>query len=152
MAHFFIFYYSVLSFLTPPVCLAAYAAASIAGANMMKTAFQAMRLGIAAYLVPFIFAYRPALLLQGGAVDIIEVSVIALICITFLSIGSEGFLFTSLLWWKRITLIIGGVVLMIPGILFTAIGIVIAAPAIIIEVLDRVARKRALKITPTVTA
>jgi len=150
LAHFFIFYYAVLSFLTPPVCLAAYAAASIAGANMMKTAFQAMRLGIAAYLVPFIFAYKPALLLQGSVEDIIEACVTALIGVTFLAIGLEGFLFTPLVWWKRIVLMIGGVVLMIPGILFDAIGIVIVTPVIILELLDRVARKRALKITPTV--
>ncbi|TSA48698.1 MAG: TRAP transporter fused permease subunit [Deltaproteobacteria bacterium] len=151
LAHFFIFYFAVLSFLTPPVCLAAYAAASIAGANMMKTAFQAMRLGIAAYVVPFIFAYKPALLLQGSAMDIGEACVTAVLGVTLLAMGLEGFLFTPLVWWKRIVLMIGGVVLMIPGLLFDAIGIVIVAPVIIIEVRDRLARKRALKITPAVT-
>jgi len=151
LAHFFIFYFAVLSFLTPPVCLAAYAAASIAGANMMKTAFQAMRLGIAAYVVPFIFAYKPALLLQGSAMDIGEACVTAVLGVTILAMGLEGFLFTPLVWWKRIVLMIGGVVLMIPGLLFDAIGIVIVAPVIIIEVRDRLARKRALKITPAVT-
>ena len=149
LAHFFIFYYAVLSFLTPPVCLAAYAAASIAGANMMKTAFQAMRLGIAAYVVPFIFAYKPALLLQGSVVDIGEACLTAVFGVWFLAMGVEGFLFAILSWWKRIVLMIGGVVLMIPGLLFDAIGIVIVAPVIIIEVLGRLARKRALKITPT---
>ncbi|MBI4632790.1 MAG: TRAP transporter permease [Deltaproteobacteria bacterium] len=145
LAHFFIFYYAVLSFLTPPVCLAAYAAASIAGANMMKTASQAMRLGIAAYVVPFIFAYKPALLLQGSVVDIGEASLSALLGVTFLAIGLEGFLFTPLFWWKRIVLMIGGLVLMIPGILFDAIGLGIVSPVIIIEALGRIARKRALK-------
>jgi TRAP transporter 4TM/12TM fusion protein len=152
LAHFFIFYYAVLSFLTPPVCLAAYAAASIAGSNMMKTALQAMRLGIAAYIVPFIFAYKPALLLQGTFFEIGEACASAIVGVTFLAIGIEGFLFTTFVWWKRIVLMIGGVVLMIPGLLFDAIGIGIVTPVIIIEGLDRAVRKRALKTSSTLVA
>lgn len=133
LAHFFVFYYGVLSFLTPPVCLAAYAAASLAGANMLQTALQAMKLGIAAYLVPFIFAYRPALLLIGSPIDIVEACLTAIIGVGFVAIGAEGFLFRALPAWKRIALLIGGIVTMIPGIVFDAIGLCIALPILIFE-------------------
>lgn len=133
LAHFFVFYYGVLSFLTPPVCLAAYAAASIAGASMTKTALQAMKLGIAAYLVPFIFAYRPALLLMGNTFDIVEGCVTALIGVSFIAIGVEGFLFKRLAVWKRTALVVGGVVTMIPGLVFDAVGLCIALPIIFFE-------------------
>jgi len=133
LAHFFVFYYGVLSFLTPPVCLAAYAAASLAQANMVQTAFQSMKLGIAAYLVPFIFAYRPALLLQGSILTIIEACITAAIGVSFLAIGIEGFLFRPLQAWKRAILFIGGIVTMIPGILFDAVGLCLALPILFFE-------------------
>jgi len=133
LAHFFVFYYGVLSFLTPPVCLAAYAAASLAGANMIQTAFQSMRLGIAAYIVPFIFAYKPALLLIGSPVDIIEGCTTALIGISFIAIGIEGFLFRSLQIWKRGIFILGGLILMVPGFVFDAIGLVLVLPVFLME-------------------
>jgi TRAP transporter 4TM/12TM fusion protein len=133
LAHFFVFYYGVLSFLTPPVCLAAYAAASLAGANMIQTAFQSMRLGIAAYIVPFIFAYKPALLLVGSPVNIIEGCITALIGISFIGIGFEGFLLRSLQVWKRGIFILGGLILMVPGLVFDAIGLVLVLPVFLME-------------------
>lgn len=133
IAHLFVFYYGVLSFLTPPVCLAAYAGASIAGANMMQTAMQSMRLGIAAYLVPFIFAYKPALLLQGTVFQIIEGCLFAVIGISFIGIAVEGYLFRPLLMWKRIVLFLGGIVTMIPGLLFDAAGLCIIVPIMLYE-------------------
>lgn len=133
LAHFFVFYYGVLSFLTPPVCLAAYAAASLAGANMIQTAFQSMKLGIAAYIVPFIFAYKPALLLVGSPVNIIEGCITALIGISFIGIGFEGFLLRSLQVWKRGIFILGGLILMVPGLVFDAIGLVLVLPVFLME-------------------
>ncbi|HSB03601.1 MAG TPA: TRAP transporter fused permease subunit [Thermodesulfobacteriota bacterium] len=133
LAHFFVFYYGVLSFLTPPVCLAAYAAASIAGANMTQTAFQAMRLGIAAYLVPFIFAFRPALLLEGSIAAVLEACITAAMGVSFLAIGIEGFLFRPIQIWKRIVLMIGGFLTMIPGIIFDAVGLCMVLPILFLE-------------------
>ena len=123
IAHLFVFYYGVLSFLTPPVCLAAYAAASLAEANMTQTAFQAMRLGIAAYLVPFIFAYKPALLLKGTMIQILEACTFGVIGVMFIAVGVEGFLFRSLRLWKRAVLVAGGIVVMVPGFLFDIVGL-----------------------------
>ncbi len=133
IAHLFVFYYGVLSFLTPPVCLAAYAGASIAGANMMQTALQSMRLGIAAYLAPFIFAYKPALLLQGNPFQIIEGCLFAVIGISFIGVAVEGFLFRQLNLWKRGVLFVGGIVTMIPGLLFDAAGLCIVVPVLLYE-------------------
>lgn len=133
LAHFFVFYYGVLSFLTPPVCLAAYAAASLAGANMIQTAFQSMRLGIAAYIVPFIFAYKPALLLMGTPFEVTEACIAALIGISFIAIGLEGYLFRSLQMWKRGIFILGGLILMVPGLLFDAVGLCLVFPVFLME-------------------
>ena len=146
LAHFFVFYYGVLSFLTPPVCLAAYAAASIAGANMVKTAFQSMKLGIAAYLVPFIFAYRPALILQGTIPDVLEACITAIIGISFIAIGVEGFLFRPLTSYKRLVLGVGGLVTMIPGIVFDVVGLCLAVPIIVIEWKARSRAKQAITV------
>ena len=133
LAHFFVFYYGVLSFLTPPVCLAAYAAASLAGANMIQTAFQSMRLGIAAYIVPFIFAYKPALLLMGTPFEVTEACIAALIGISFIAIGLEGYLFRSLQMWRRGIFILGGLILMVPGLLFDAVGLCLVLPVFLME-------------------
>jgi TRAP transporter 4TM/12TM fusion protein len=69
-AHFFLFYFGLLSMLTPPVAIASYVAAGIAGADMWRTSIAGLKLGAAAYLVPFLFVYNPAILLQGAAADI----------------------------------------------------------------------------------
>jgi TRAP transporter 4TM/12TM fusion protein len=143
LAHLFVFYYGVLSFLTPPVCLAAYAAASIAGSNMAQTGFQAMKLGVAAYLVPFIFAYRPGLILQGSLLQIVEACIVACIAISVIAIGLEGHLFRPLHLWKRIALFIGGILAMFPGIIFVTVAVCITLPIIFLE--WRVRRERNTK-------
>jgi len=137
LAHFFVFYYGVLSFLTPPVCLAAYAAASLAGASMTKTAFQAMRLGIAAYLVPFIFAYKPALLLQGRPLEIFEAGITAIIGVAFIALGIEGYFLRPLGFLKRAALLVGGVITMIPGLLYDTVGILMVVPVLLHELMLR---------------
>jgi len=143
LAHLFVFYYGVLSFLTPPVCLAAYAAASIAGSNMAQTGFQAMKLGVAAYLVPFIFAYRPGLILQGSLLQIVEACIVACIAISLIAIGLEGYLFRPLRWWKRIALFLGGILAMFPGFIFVTVAVCITLPIILFE--RRVRRERNTK-------
>jgi TRAP transporter 4TM/12TM fusion protein len=132
-AHMFVFYFAVMSFLTPPICLAVYAAASLAGADMMKTAFQAIKLGMGAYIVPFLFAYHPSLLLQGNLIEIIHAVLTAMIGISLMAIGVEGFLFRKLNWFKRVFLIFGGLGCLIPGWRSDVIGLVIGIPIILWE-------------------
>lgn len=113
-AHMFVFYYAVLSFLTPPVCIAVYAAASIAGAEPMRTSLQAMRLGIAAYLVPLIVVFNPALLLIGSLGEIVLAAVVSALGITLIAIGLEGYAFRILNWAERMLVGIGGLGLLAP--------------------------------------
>lgn len=114
-AHLFVFYFSVMSFLTPPICLAVYAAAAMADAHVMGTAFQAMKLGIAAYIVPFIFIYHPSLLLQGTVIEVTFSVCTALVGIALIGIGSEGFLFRKQGVLKRILFFLAGLCLLVPG-------------------------------------
>jgi TRAP transporter 4TM/12TM fusion protein len=114
-AHLFVFYFAVMSFVTPPVCMAVYAAASIGKADMFKTGYQAIRLSIAAYIVPFIFVYHPALLLQGSFFEVAQAVVTALIGISFVAIAVEGYLFQPLGWLRRFFLGGAGLLCIIPG-------------------------------------
>jgi len=122
-----------MSFLTPPICLAVYAAASIGKADMLKTGYAAIRLAIAAYIVPFIFAYHPALLLQGDFLEVLEAVVTALIGIGLVAIAVEGYLFRPLNWWKRILLSGGGLLSLIPGWRTDLLGLAIALPIVFWE-------------------
>lgn len=113
-AHFFLFYFGMLSMITPPVCLATYAAASIGRADFMKTGWTGMRLGIVAYVVPFIFAYHPALLLKGSAVGIALAVGTAVIGVILLGIGCAGYMFGPMGWAKRAWSSLAGLLLMPP--------------------------------------
>jgi len=132
-AHLFVFYFAVMSFITPPVCLAVYAAASIGKADMFKTGYQAIRLSIAAYIVPFIFVYHPALLLQGGAIEVAIAVVTAMIGICLVAIAVEGYLFRPLDWFRRILICGGGILSLIPGWKTDLIGLAIALPILFWE-------------------
>ncbi len=92
-AHLFLVYWGSVSYITPPVALAAYAAASIAQADPMKTAFQAVKLGFVSLLVPFFFVYDPALVFHGTAFEILQAMATATLGIIFLSAGFEGYCF-----------------------------------------------------------
>ncbi len=114
-AHLFVLYTGMLSMITPPVCLAAYAAGSIAGANAMRTGYSAMRLGIIAFIIPFLFVLSPALLLMGSLKDIISATVTAIIGCFFLGSGATGYLFQELSLLKRMLIVIAGIGLLIPA-------------------------------------
>ncbi|MEK6665395.1 MAG: TRAP transporter large permease subunit, partial [candidate division NC10 bacterium] len=113
-AHLFLFYFGMLSMITPPVCLATYAAASIGRADFMKTGWAGVRLGIVAYVVPFFFAYHPALLLKGSPTEIILAVVTAAAGVILLGIGCAGFLFRPLGWTKRGVAALAGLCLFPP--------------------------------------
>ena len=91
-AHMFVLYYAILSEITPPVCLSAYAGASIAGANAMQTGWRAFRLGIVAYIIPFIFVFQPALLLTGEFSHVAQALVTSFIGVITLAGGMQGYL------------------------------------------------------------
>jgi len=107
-AHYFVFYFGVVGLITPPVAVTAYAAASIAHSNFMKTGIKAFQLSIAAFLIPYIFVYNPALLLQGTFEEIIRTIIIALISSMFFTIGISGYMLLKKKLFTRVLLSIGG--------------------------------------------
>jgi TRAP transporter 4TM/12TM fusion protein len=126
-AHFFVFYFAVVSAITPPVALASYAAAGISGANPMETSVASFRIGIAAFIVPFMFFYNAALLMQGGTVEIALALATALIGVFFLASGVQGwFIKGRIAWFLRTGLIIAALFMIDSGLISDAIGIAIA--------------------------
>ncbi|HIM72771.1 MAG TPA: TRAP transporter large permease subunit, partial [Alphaproteobacteria bacterium] len=101
-AHFFVFYYAIISAITPPVAVAAYAAATIAGTPLQKTGLTAMKLGAAVYLVPFVMVYSPALLSVGGVGEIIQAFVTGVVGVVALATAVQGFLIISLTIPERV--------------------------------------------------
>jgi TRAP transporter 4TM/12TM fusion protein len=113
-AHLFLFYFGMLSLITPPDCLATYTAAAIAHSDFWKTGWTGMRLGIAAYVVPFVFALHPALILKGALGDIALAVVASSVGTFLLAVGCSGYLFRVLGWTKRGLFCISGLLLMLP--------------------------------------
>jgi TRAP transporter 4TM/12TM fusion protein len=113
-AHLFLFYFGMLSLITPPDCLATYAAAAIAKADFWRTGWAGMRLGIVAYVVPFVFVFHPALILHGGVVEIAVAIITAAIGVIVLGIACVGYLVRPLGWWQRVAAAIAGVLLIVP--------------------------------------
>jgi TRAP transporter 4TM/12TM fusion protein len=113
-AHLFLFYFGMLSLITPPDCLATYTAAAIAGSDFWKTGWTGMRLGIAAYVVPFVFALHPALILKGALGEILLAVIASSIGTFLLAVGCAGYLFRPLDWLKRGMFCLAGLLLMLP--------------------------------------
>jgi len=130
-AHFFVFYFGVAAIITPPVCPGSYVAASIANASPMRTAFTAARLGVAAFVVPFVFVYHPGLLMQGSIISIATIAITTAIAVIGLAAGLGGYLLSPINYWWRISLIIGALLIIVPNPLTTVIGLgIIALPAL----------------------
>ncbi|WP_417518883.1 TRAP transporter permease [Minwuia sp.] len=120
--HMFMLYWGMLSFITPPVALAAFAAASVANAKPMETGFEAMRLGTIIYFIPFFFVFNPALLLQGETMEILIVCCTAFAGVVMLASGLQGYLIglgripkNTLGSVARLLLAVGGIILATPG-------------------------------------
>ena len=125
-AHFFIFYYAVMSAITPPVALAAYAGAAIAQSDPMKTSVESFRIGLAAFVVPFMFFSSPALLMEGSWFEIIHVVISALFGIYLLSSAVQGWFFGLLSMPLRAVLLIAALSMIAQGWFTDAIGLSVA--------------------------
>jgi TRAP-type uncharacterized transport system fused permease subunit len=118
-ANMFAFYFGVLADLTPPVALAAFAGSAIAKSDPMKTAVQATKLAIAAFIIPYIFVYNPEMLLFGVADHpylMVWMIVSAIVGIVGLAAGVEGFMLAKMGWIERILAVAGGLGLVTPAI------------------------------------
>ena len=132
-AYMFAFYFACLSAITPPVALAAFAAAGLSGAKPMETGFCATRLGLAGFLIPYFFCFTPAMLMQGSPFEIIRVCVTSVIGIYFLSGGLEGFMYRNLNVIERIILIVAALLLVEGGGLTELIGIIMGGFIVFIQ-------------------
>jgi TRAP transporter 4TM/12TM fusion protein len=141
-AHLFIFYFGMISMVTPPICLAAYTAAAIGQTDPMRTGLEATRLATVAYVVPFLFVLSPALLLRGSVWDVLQATVTALVGAVVLGMALTGYFVRDLGWLKRVVLALAALATLTPatgpGILFSWItdvaGICLVAGVLASEV------------------
>jgi TRAP transporter 4TM/12TM fusion protein len=125
-AHLFMFWFAVISALTPPVAIAAYAGAAIANSDPWKTGYIAFRFAISGFIIPYCFIYGPALLMEGTWPEIIQAIITASLGIFSLSIAVEGWFLTHFKHWaERIIYILAAIFLITPGIITDSLGLVI---------------------------
>ena len=137
-AHMFVFYFGIVADITPPVALAAYAGSAIAGSNPLKTGVTATKLAITAFIVPYIFAYSPNMLLvigDPGVFDIVRIVVTSIIGIYGISAGMEGYMRVKTPIWQRLLLIAGGLMMVIPDALTDMIGLVLIGAVLVIQLI-----------------
>lgn len=131
-AHFFVFYFGIVADITPPVALAAYAGSAIAKANPMKTAFNASRLAIAVFIVPYVFCFSPALLMiDTNAGEVIRIVITSFIGIFGVAAGLEGYLKTKMNVLQRVIFVVSGLMLIFPSWITDIVGIVLIAGVIV---------------------
>ncbi|MBP3926945.1 MAG: TRAP transporter permease [Clostridium sp.] len=124
-AHFFVFYFGIVADITPPVALAAYAGSAIAKAPPMKTAFNATRLAIAAFVVPYILAFNPAMVfIDTNVVQVIQICITSLLGIFGIAASLNGYLYGKLNPLFRAVMIVGGLAMMYPGTMTDIIGFI----------------------------
>jgi len=126
-SHLFVFYFAIISAITPPVALAAYAGASIAGSNMIQTGVTASRLGLAAFILPFYFVYNPAILLEGSWYMTVKVLLLTMLALYLLSGGIEGWASRRLNPPMRGLYLLAGFLLIYPHFTFDIIGIILGS-------------------------
>ncbi len=135
-AHMFVFYFGIVADITPPVALAAYAGSAIAKSNPMKTGVTATRLAITAFIVPYIFAFSPEMLIIGSDkpwYDIVLLVITALCGIYIISAGMEGYMYKKMPIWERIMSLAGGLLMVIPGWETDVAGVALMALVILLQ-------------------
>ncbi len=135
-AHFFVFYFGIVADLTPPVALAAYAGAAIAQANPMKTAMTATKLAIGAFIVPYVFALNPAMLfVNTTAWEVVLICITSLIGIFGVSSALEGWLLHDMPIYQRILSLVGGLLLIYPGLVTDLIGLALVGTTVVLQII-----------------
>ncbi|MGX4668015.1 TRAP transporter permease [Cerasibacillus sp. JNUCC 74] len=125
VAHMFVFYFGIFANITPPVALAAFAGAGISNGDPMKTGFQAMRLALAGFIVPFMFVFsRQMLMIDVTFLNILLLLLTSLTGVFLLSVAAEGFFKQSLTWYVRIIVAVGALLLIYPGLWTDLAGLI----------------------------
>lgn len=136
-AHLFALYFSVISNITPPVAISSYAAAGIAGADAMKTSVESVKLGLVAYIVPFMFIFNPALLMIGNIWVVLLAIATSLIGIACLAAGLQNYYFMRPLWFERIILILASISLIFPGYRTDIVGFALLALVTVMQLIRK---------------
>lgn len=136
-AHLFVFYFACLSAITPPVALAAYAGAGIARSSPMKTAIEACKIGFAGFIVPFMFVYNAAILMEGSPITILYTAATAIVGVIFMSAGFQGFFIMKLNWAERIILLAGGLLTVVPETFTDMVGFVVIIAFIAVKSIQK---------------
>lgn len=133
-AHFFVFYFAVLSAITPPVALASYAAAGISGSNPMETSMASFKIGIAAFIVPFMFFYSSAILMEGDWFIVLKAAVTATFGVFLLSAGVQGWFFGArAAWFMRIGIVLAALFMISGGLVTDLIGVAMFAALFFVQ-------------------
>lgn len=137
--HLFIIYYCMVSVITPPVAVAAFVAAAIAGADPMKTGLKAMRLGVTIYFIPFFFIYNPALIFQGPLIETLHRFFMCVLGLILIAAANEGYLWIigKIGWVARLFLFISGLLFAFPESKTDLIGFVISLVVIVLIFIRR---------------
>ena len=136
-AHMFVFYFGILAVVTPPVCVASFAGAAIADSMPMRTGFLGLKLGIVAFIVPFIFVFEPALLMQGDAMQVVQAAATAVVGIIALAAAMQGFLIVEANPFERGMFLITALCMIYPGTVTDLIGGGVLAVVVAIQLLRR---------------
>ena len=148
-ANMFVFYFGIVADITPPVALAAYAGSAIAKAPPMKTAFNATRLAIAAFIIPYIFAFNNAMIFVGDDVtvwSVASITISATLGMLSIASGLMGYLIHDLKWISRIALIAGGLLMIIPGTVSDLAGFAVLAAIFILQTIENKKEKKAASV------
>ncbi len=133
VAHLFIFYFAVMSAITPPVALAAYAGSALAGSDPIRTSVESFRIGLAAFVVPYMFFFSPAMLLDGTWLEIVHVAITAAIGVYLLSCAVQGWFMGHAGALVRVALLVAGLTMIAGGWTTDAIGLAIVAAIILVQ-------------------
>jgi TRAP transporter 4TM/12TM fusion protein len=132
-AHMFAFYFAILSAITPPVALATFAAAGLAKADLWKSGLASVKIGAAGFIVPFMFAYEPALLMIGDWFSIASATLTATSGALLLAAGLHGYLLRSAVPWERVLLVAAAFCLIKPGLMTDVAGATLAGTVILAQ-------------------
>jgi TRAP-type uncharacterized transport system fused permease subunit len=124
VGNMFLFYFGVIAQITPPVCLASYTAAGIAGANAWKTGWKAFTFASVAFIAPFMFVYRPALILEGGTGDIVQAAAMLFLATLCIASAVAAYMFKDLAVWERIAFLVVALLFILPFGITDIVGIV----------------------------
>jgi len=149
VAHMFVFYFGILADLTPPTAISTYATSSIAGADVWRTQWLAMGLALSGFIIPFSFAYDPALLmLNATVIQIVWRTIAATLGILMLGAGIIGYLRAPVRWWERVLLLGGALLLIFPGAFSDAVGIACFVATLISQRFAALSSSPALPVAP----